>query len=841
MNGKKAFRLTKLITCAVAAALALSALPAFAGATLVPWEKNYDGYYYGASQSGENLTRAEGVVCRGIDVSSWNGDINWEKISKQYKEGTISFVIIRCGFGGNRTDYDDPKWERNVKACTKYGIPFGVYLYSYAVTVEDALDEADHVLRLVDGYKPTYPIYYDFENTNISSVPGTQKRDMVYAFCDRIRSRGYEVGFYSMRAWITNNNHLGLVDYEGRGYSLWIAEFNATLKYTKSFDIWQCTSKYKLDGNGTGAAYCDVSFSYIEERTVDHCYVTFDLNGRMGEVPEPMHVNKGTVFGHLPDAATNTGEHIIGWFTEPTGGTEVTDLTVLMENGKLTLYAHWACDFELTAENATVVSGPVRQTVTAENKFQPVKITAADGFYLPSRIAVPEGYTYTRNDEKSATVTGDPHRDAMLSVRGVPIGELEPPVETDFSAQASSYGGSDGSVRGVTADMEISLLADHSDAAAPVIANSRVSGLSGTVYFRYAAADVKRASDWVAVVIPEKAQTPTLDRFTVNQPLTGADEGSIIFPDGNYEYSLDGGRTYVRVSAKTLTAEELPAWKKVYIRRTPADGYETSEALPVEIHPFAEEDRYDYAGEKLCTFTPLTTFIINDSAVRSDALGFVPISESWYGAEVRLYPASLADDPDRVVVTFGFEDRPAAPDGITVTDESIGGRSDGGISGLDTSMLFSTDAEKWEPVTEEMADGTYAFEYGRTYYFRYASRDGEDAAFRSRTVSCAIGAGAPLTVTFMDGQNEVARVSVGYGGTVDVPALPVKEEFDMSASAWDKDLSGLPVTEDLTVRAVYVKKGCGSALGAAALLPVLVLSAVIIRRGKRNGGPDPEL
>ncbi len=413
---------SRIMICAVALTAAFAMLTSETSAVLVPWEKNFDGYYYGASQTGENITRAEGVVCRGIDVSSWNGDINWEKIYSQYKDGSISFVIIRCGFGADREDYDDPKWTRNVKACTKYGIPFGVYLYSYAVTVEDALDEADHALRLVEGYKPSYPIYYDFENTKISSVPGTQKRDMVYAFCDRVKSRGYEVGFYSMRSWITNDRHLGLVDYETKGYSLWIAEFNATLKYDGPFDIWQCTSKYKLDGNGTGAAYCDVNFSYIEQRTADHCYVTFDLNGRLGTVPDPMHVNKGTVFGHLPDAKALTGEHIIGWFTKPEGGEEVTDLTVLTESGKLTLYAHWACDFELTTANASVTSGEAKQTVTADSKFQPVTVSAADGYYLPSRIAVPEGYTYTRTDEKTATVTGDPHQDGFIEINAVPIG-----------------------------------------------------------------------------------------------------------------------------------------------------------------------------------------------------------------------------------------------------------------------------------------------------------------------------------------------------------------------------------------------------------------------------------
>ena len=78
--------------------------------------------------------KIEGAFAKGIDVSKHNGTIDWEKV----KSSDVDFAIIRCGYGQNLTNQDDSKWKENADACTRLGIPFGTYIYSYAMSVADA-------------------------------------------------------------------------------------------------------------------------------------------------------------------------------------------------------------------------------------------------------------------------------------------------------------------------------------------------------------------------------------------------------------------------------------------------------------------------------------------------------------------------------------------------------------------------------------------------------------------------------------------------------------------------------------------------------------------------------
>jgi hypothetical protein len=116
------------------------------GTPAAAWQKNDLGYYF--NTSGRAMPAA---VLKGMDVSKFQGEIDWEKA----KAAGIDFAIIRCGFGGEwdgqeeNWAQDDPQWRRNADECTRLGIPFGAYLYSYATTVEEARSEADHVARLL--------------------------------------------------------------------------------------------------------------------------------------------------------------------------------------------------------------------------------------------------------------------------------------------------------------------------------------------------------------------------------------------------------------------------------------------------------------------------------------------------------------------------------------------------------------------------------------------------------------------------------------------------------------------------------------------------------------------
>ncbi len=99
------------------------------------------------------------MIHKGIDVSAHQGTIDWDKVATQ-----IEFAILRCGYGRDRTSQDDKYWAVNVAACQRLGIPFGVYLYSYAESDEQAASEAEHVLRLLEGVHPNLPVYLDLED-----------------------------------------------------------------------------------------------------------------------------------------------------------------------------------------------------------------------------------------------------------------------------------------------------------------------------------------------------------------------------------------------------------------------------------------------------------------------------------------------------------------------------------------------------------------------------------------------------------------------------------------------------------------------------------------------------
>lgn len=183
-----------------------------------------------------------------IDVSYHNGTIDWEKV----KAAGIEGAIIRCGYGMDQTDQDDVQFKRNADECTRLGIPFGVYLYSYANNARKAESEAQHVLRLIAGYHLSYPVYYDLEErgTEVGAV------ERMKIFADIIEAAGYWCGVYCNKSWW--DNYLSGM---GDRYTKWIARYNNVLGMD-GVDMWQYTS----DGSVSGIA---------GRVDMNHCYRDF--------------------------------------------------------------------------------------------------------------------------------------------------------------------------------------------------------------------------------------------------------------------------------------------------------------------------------------------------------------------------------------------------------------------------------------------------------------------------------------------------------------------------------------------------------------------------------------
>ena len=177
---------------------------------------------------------------RGIDVSKWQGNIDYKKV----KSTGIQFIIARIGYGMYENQKDQ-KFEDNYKGAINSNIPIGVYLYSYALNESDAKREADVVLKWLNNRKLNLPVYYDIEDKSQSTIDKNTLTKMCEAFCEKIESAGYWAGIYANKNWLTT--HLDY-KYLEKKYTIWVAQYNNKNTYNGKYDMWQYTSKGKING-----------------------------------------------------------------------------------------------------------------------------------------------------------------------------------------------------------------------------------------------------------------------------------------------------------------------------------------------------------------------------------------------------------------------------------------------------------------------------------------------------------------------------------------------------------------------------------------------------------------
>ena len=203
---------------------------------------------------------AKKILSKGIDVSYANGELNWTKM-----KDNVDWAIIRCGFGGDYTNQDDSCWQHNVTGCEKNKIPYGVYLYSYATTVEKAKSEAKHALRLLKGHKPDMPVFLDLEENRIAQLGRAKILEIAKTFCYEIEKAGYTYGTYANKNWFENY----LTDKWYDSKVKWLAQYNSTVTYKGDYDIWQYTSGGTFSGF---SGKFDMNFCYLS-------YLTGDVDG----------------------------------------------------------------------------------------------------------------------------------------------------------------------------------------------------------------------------------------------------------------------------------------------------------------------------------------------------------------------------------------------------------------------------------------------------------------------------------------------------------------------------------------------------------------------------------
>lgn len=194
----------------------------------------------------------------GIDVSKWNGDIDWDKV----KNAGVEFAIIRAGYRGSVTGslVEDPYFVANMKGAASSDIPVGVYFFTQAVNEVEAVEEASAVLEMIKEYNVDYPIFIDTEgaggNGRADGLDVDTRTLVCEAFCRTIENAGYTAGVYGSRNWYNNNLHAETLE----NYCIWLAEYRSVPIYQGYYQMWQYTSKGSIDGI---AGNVDLNISYL--------------------------------------------------------------------------------------------------------------------------------------------------------------------------------------------------------------------------------------------------------------------------------------------------------------------------------------------------------------------------------------------------------------------------------------------------------------------------------------------------------------------------------------------------------------------------------------------------
>lgn len=201
------------------------------------------------------LVTSSGIL--GIDVSKWNGNIDWNAV----KNSGINYVIIRCGYRGSSTGalIEDPKFRANIKGATAAGLKVGIYFFTQAVNEVEAVEEASMVLSLISGYTISYPVFLDVEPSGgRADGIGTDTRTAVCnAFCQTISNSGYAAGIYANKTWLNEKINAGGI---GGSYKVWLAQYAATPSYGGRYQMWQYTSQGKVAGIQGNV---DMNLSYL--------------------------------------------------------------------------------------------------------------------------------------------------------------------------------------------------------------------------------------------------------------------------------------------------------------------------------------------------------------------------------------------------------------------------------------------------------------------------------------------------------------------------------------------------------------------------------------------------
>ena len=203
------------------------------------------------------------VLFRGIDVSRWQGDINWSQVAAD----DVSFVML----GTRSKGAVDPYFHRNIQQASAAGVKVGVYIYSLAMTPEMAVEEANFVLNLIHDYPVSYPVAFDMEDSTQGTLSKDELAAIANAFCGRISEAGYYPVIYANDNWLANK-----LDMSKMNYPVWAARYSAKPAYQNPV-MWQATSTGAVNGISGNV---DIDFQFKDFTSVIPANTWRTINGQ---------------------------------------------------------------------------------------------------------------------------------------------------------------------------------------------------------------------------------------------------------------------------------------------------------------------------------------------------------------------------------------------------------------------------------------------------------------------------------------------------------------------------------------------------------------------------------
>lgn len=208
-------------------------------------EFTIDGVTYTTSEDGvinENVV-LQGT--KGIDVSEWNGTIDWAKV----KAAGIDFAFIRVGgrYYGSGGMYGDSTFVKNIRNAIAAGIKVGVYYFTQAINTEEAIEEAVYTINQIRGYGLSLPVVIDTEATpdgRHNNISVATRTNVIKAFCDKIQSSGYTPMIYGSTSWLNDKLNMN----ELSNYLVWVAQYYYKCEYEGEYQCWQYTSSGRVNG-----------------------------------------------------------------------------------------------------------------------------------------------------------------------------------------------------------------------------------------------------------------------------------------------------------------------------------------------------------------------------------------------------------------------------------------------------------------------------------------------------------------------------------------------------------------------------------------------------------------